>query len=115
VRLCIAKIREIPTPINILLRLFNYFGFSALSVFLIFFIGFGVVVAFRFIGGGRGFSIALITGELRNVVGDGIVMVSIFRASYKGTSMILVYKNLGIVSSRRCVGYVLILSRAEKA
>jgi hypothetical protein len=115
VRLCIAKIREIPTPIDVPLRLFDCFGFSAPSVFLIFFAGFGVVVAFRFAGGGRGFGTALITGELRNAVGDGIVMVSIFRASCKGTSAILVRENLGILSGRRCVGCVLTLSRAEKA
>jgi hypothetical protein len=114
-RLCVAKIREIQTPIDVPLRLFDCLGFSTPSDFLIFFAGLGVVVAFRFAGGGGGFGTALITGELRKAVGDGIVMVSIFRASCKGTSAILVRENLGILSGRRCVGCVLTLSRAEKA
>lgn len=48
--------------------------------------GLGGAVGLRFAGGGSG--AGLRTGEARKAVGDGIVMVSIVRASYRETSTV---------------------------
>jgi hypothetical protein len=65
---------------------------------------FDVVVGLRF-GGGGGFGAGFNTGEDRNAVGDGIVIVSILTISYIGPSTMLEMARANTICTRsnRCV------------
>jgi hypothetical protein len=69
-------------------------------------VAFDVVVGLRFGGGGGGgFGAGFNTGEDRNAVGDGIVIVSILTVSYIGPSTMLEMARANTICTRsnRCV------------
>jgi hypothetical protein len=69
-------------------------------------VAFDVVVGLRFGGGGGGgFGAGFNTGEDRNAVGDGIVIVSILTISYIGPSTMLEMARANTICTRsnRCV------------
>jgi hypothetical protein len=88
------------------LRLLDCLGFTIPVCFFaeLELVAFGVVLGLRF-GGGGGFGAGFNTGEDRNAVGDGIVIVSILTVSYIGpsTSLEMARANTIYTRSNRCV------------